>query len=67
VGLSVILESDGSMVILLFTRMCPGIHYAKASIFIALASILATFKITLAKDDNGNDIMPVDESENQAI
>ncbi|QRV88293.1 cytochrome P450 family protein [Ceratobasidium sp. AG-Ba] len=42
-------------------RLCPGIHYAEASIFIAVASILATYKITPAKDTNGKDVLPSTE------
>jgi hypothetical protein len=48
-------------------RLCPGVHYAKASLFIAIASILATFNISLAKDESGNDIIPLAESENNVI
>jgi hypothetical protein len=49
------------------TRICPGIHFARASLFIAIASILATFNISAAKDCNGNEIIPVVEGENNAI
>ncbi|KAG8790020.1 hypothetical protein FRC12_012919 [Ceratobasidium sp. 428] len=45
-------------------RICPGLHYAEAALFISIASILATFNITLAKDINGNDLVPVPESDN---
>ncbi|KAG9092234.1 hypothetical protein FS749_015902 [Ceratobasidium sp. UAMH 11750] len=45
-------------------RICPGLHYAQAALFITIASILATFNITLAKDADGNDMVPVAESEN---
>ncbi|KAG8738177.1 hypothetical protein FRC10_007170 [Ceratobasidium sp. 414] len=41
--------------------LCPGMHYAEASIFIAIASILATYKITPVKDDDGKDIIPSTE------
>jgi hypothetical protein len=49
------------------TRLCPGVHYAKASLFIAIVSMLATFNFSLAKDENGNNVVPVAESENQVI
>jgi hypothetical protein len=49
------------------TRLCPGVHYAKAALFTAIASMLATFNFSLAKDENGNDIVPLAESENQII
>ncbi|QRV73454.1 cytochrome P450 family protein [Ceratobasidium sp. AG-Ba] len=42
-------------------RLCPGMYYADASIFIAVASILATYKITPAKDANGKDVLPSTE------
>ncbi|KAG9088142.1 hypothetical protein FRC06_002218, partial [Ceratobasidium sp. 370] len=48
-------------------RLCPGMHYAEASLFILVASVLATFDITLAKDEDGNDIIPVAESSNELI
>ena len=34
-------------------RICPGRHLANASIFLAVASILSTFKIKEAYDDRG--------------
>jgi hypothetical protein len=48
-------------------RLCPGVHYAKASLFTAIASILATFNISLAKDESGEDIVPLAESENTIV
>ncbi|KAG9077390.1 hypothetical protein FRC06_008948 [Ceratobasidium sp. 370] len=42
-------------------RLCPGMHYAEASIFIAMASILAAYNIIPAKDDNGKDVLPSTE------
>ncbi|KAF8595140.1 cytochrome P450 [Ceratobasidium sp. AG-I] len=42
-------------------RICPGLHYAEASIFSAVVSILATYNITKAKDINGNEITPSTE------
>ncbi|KAG9080452.1 hypothetical protein FRC06_006564 [Ceratobasidium sp. 370] len=48
-------------------RVCPGIHYAKSSLFICLASILATFDIKMAKDVRGDDIVPGSEAENDLL
>ncbi|KAG9079737.1 hypothetical protein FRC06_007521 [Ceratobasidium sp. 370] len=48
-------------------RQCPGLHYARASMFTTIASILATFNITLAQDMAGNDIIPVAESTNDLV
>ncbi|KAG9093309.1 hypothetical protein FS749_014628 [Ceratobasidium sp. UAMH 11750] len=42
-------------------RLCPGIYYAEASIFIAIASLLAVYQITPAKDEEGQDIIPSTE------
>ncbi|CUA71446.1 O-methylsterigmatocystin oxidoreductase [Rhizoctonia solani] len=39
-------------------RRCPGVHFAEASVFIAIASILSTFNIGVAQDENGQDIRP---------
>ncbi|QRV88350.1 cytochrome P450 family protein [Ceratobasidium sp. AG-Ba] len=46
-------------------RACPGLHYAKTSLFLTISSILATFDITCVKDGEGSDIMPTLESANQ--
>ncbi|QRV85553.1 cytochrome P450 family protein [Ceratobasidium sp. AG-Ba] len=48
-------------------RSCPGVHYARASLFIAITTILATFDISYAKDAKGNDIVPVPESTNDLV
>ena len=37
-------------------RICPGIHLAEASILLLAARLLWAFDITLAKDENGNDM-----------
>ncbi|KAF8598568.1 cytochrome P450 [Ceratobasidium sp. AG-I] len=42
-------------------RKCPGTHYAEASLFIAITSMLATFKFSKAKNANGDEITPVIE------
>ena len=37
-------------------RICPGRHFVDAAVFIVAASVLSVFKVTKAKDENGNDI-----------
>ncbi|QRV88345.1 cytochrome P450 family protein [Ceratobasidium sp. AG-Ba] len=39
-------------------RSCPGVHYGEASLFILIASILATFNIQSLKDEQGNPSLP---------
>ncbi|KAL0574364.1 hypothetical protein V5O48_007587 [Marasmius crinis-equi] len=39
-------------------RICVGEHFANASLWLAIASILATLDIRKAKDGNGSDITP---------
>jgi cytochrome P450 len=39
-------------------RICPGRHLAGDSMFITFASVLATFDISRAVDENGNVITP---------
>ncbi|KAF8593407.1 cytochrome P450 [Ceratobasidium sp. AG-I] len=39
-------------------RHCPGVHFAQASLFIMIASFLATFDIDMAQDKDGQDIVP---------
>ncbi|KAJ3540244.1 hypothetical protein NMY22_g4378 [Coprinellus aureogranulatus] len=39
-------------------RVCPGSHLALADLFMAAASILATFELSKAKDERGNVIEP---------
>ncbi|KAJ3545417.1 hypothetical protein NMY22_g2454 [Coprinellus aureogranulatus] len=39
-------------------RACPGSHLALADLFMAAASILATFELSKAKDERGNVIEP---------
>ncbi|KAG8790021.1 hypothetical protein FRC12_012920 [Ceratobasidium sp. 428] len=46
-------------------RMCPGMHYAKASLFLTISSVLAVFDIALAKDSDEKDQIPELESANQ--
>ena len=40
-------------------RICPGRHFGEASVWSAIATILATLDIVKCKDKQGNDI-PVD-------
>ncbi|QRV99130.1 cytochrome P450 family protein [Ceratobasidium sp. AG-Ba] len=42
-------------------RKCAGLHYAEASLFIAIASILATFNITMCKNGAGDNMVPTTE------
>lgn len=39
-------------------RMCPGFHIAMDELFLAAASILATFDLSKATDDDGNVVEP---------
>ncbi|KAJ7046052.1 cytochrome P450 [Mycena alexandri] len=39
-------------------RLCPGRHMASASLWVAITSILATFDITKAVDEHGQEIEP---------
>jgi hypothetical protein len=39
-------------------RICPGMHFADASLFITIASILAVFDISKALDEQGEEITP---------
>ncbi|EIW81682.1 PAH-inducible cytochrome P450 monooxygenase PC-PAH 3 [Coniophora puteana RWD-64-598 SS2] len=42
-------------------RICPGRHFARASVWIVIAQILGTFKIEKAKDASGKSIEPAPE------
>lgn len=48
-------------------RICPGMHVAQASVWIAMASVLATFNIKKRKDALGEDIDPVIQFESSII
>ncbi|KIL71215.1 hypothetical protein M378DRAFT_154710 [Amanita muscaria Koide BX008] len=37
-------------------RICPGRHLADASVWLMIASVLATFNISKARDEHGNEI-----------
>jgi hypothetical protein len=38
--------------------ICPGLHFADASMFVTVACVLATFNIEKALDENGREIVP---------
>jgi cytochrome P450 len=40
-------------------RICPGIHFAEASLFLHISCVLATFNIERAVDENGKEKLPV--------
>ncbi|KIP12382.1 hypothetical protein PHLGIDRAFT_62333 [Phlebiopsis gigantea 11061_1 CR5-6] len=42
-------------------RICPGRHFAKDTIFIAVSHMLATFNIQAVHDANGNPVIPNQE------
>ncbi|CAE6466094.1 unnamed protein product [Rhizoctonia solani] len=48
-------------------RECPGNHFAHSSVFIIIASLLATFNVTMPKDANGNEVVPVLAAKNSII
>ncbi|KAF8750776.1 cytochrome P450 family [Rhizoctonia solani] len=48
-------------------RKCPGIHFGEASLFITIASLLATFTFSKRKDSSGDDIEPVIENTSDSI
>lgn len=56
-GLSLSPYSDSLLSHDLF-RICAGMHFAEASVFMAVVTCLATMNITKAKDTNGEDITP---------
>ena len=50
---------DDPMLSLVFgvgKRICPGRHLVEATLFVVVSSILSVFKVTMAKDENGNEI-----------
>ena len=42
-------------------RICPGRYIARDAVWIAIASILATFEIRKALDEKGNEVEPLDD------
>ncbi|KAF9522726.1 cytochrome P450 [Crepidotus variabilis] len=47
-------------------RICPGRHFAKATVWLSVVSVLATFDIRKKKDATGKDI-PVDQAYTQGL
>jgi hypothetical protein len=50
---------DDPMLSLVFgigKRICPGRHLVEATLFAVASSILSVFNVTMAKDENGNEI-----------
>lgn len=39
-------------------RICPGNTIAEATMYLVMASLIATMDITKARDENGNEIEP---------
>ncbi|KAH7344752.1 cytochrome P450 [Rhizoctonia solani] len=48
-------------------RKCPGMHFAESSLFVTIASLLATFTFLRKKDLGGKEIMPNIESEANVV
>ncbi|CAE6348493.1 unnamed protein product [Rhizoctonia solani] len=48
-------------------RRCPGTHFAEASLFIAIASILLTFNVEVAQDNDGKDVPPTGKLVNSLV
>ena len=44
-------------------RVCPGRHMAYESLWITIASLIATFDVSKARDEQGNEITPTAEYE----
>ncbi|KAF8592911.1 cytochrome P450, partial [Ceratobasidium sp. AG-I] len=42
-------------------RKCPGLHYAEDCLFVCIASMLASFTLSKAKDGKGEDVIPSTE------
>jgi hypothetical protein len=49
------------------SSLCPGIHYAEASIYITIVSILAAYTISKAKDEHGEEITPSTEGVAESV
>ncbi|CUA71441.1 O-methylsterigmatocystin oxidoreductase [Rhizoctonia solani] len=48
-------------------RRCPGTHFAGASLFITIASMLMSFNIGMAQDEHGKDVIPSGEMNNSTL
>ncbi|KAF8667835.1 cytochrome p450 [Rhizoctonia solani] len=48
-------------------RKCPGIYFAEASLFITIASLLATFTFSRKREPDGQEIVPKIENMSNAL
>ncbi|CAE6411992.1 unnamed protein product [Rhizoctonia solani] len=48
-------------------RKCPGIHFAEASAFITIASLLTTFTFSKKRNGSGQEVMPEIEAERNSL
>jgi cytochrome P450 len=48
-------------------RICPGRFFADTSLFLSVATLLATVDVVRAKDARGNEIVPVVDSTGGAL
>ncbi|KAG8688519.1 hypothetical protein FRC08_011395 [Ceratobasidium sp. 394] len=48
-------------------RKCPDNNYGKASVFISIASLLATFTFSKKRDKDGQETMPMIEAAGNAL
>ncbi|CUA71976.1 Benzoate 4-monooxygenase [Rhizoctonia solani] len=48
-------------------RKCPGIHFAEASVFIGISSLLTTFNFSRKKDKDGKEIIPTIEGASNSL
>lgn len=48
-------------------RICPGQYIAEGSLFIAIASVLAAFDISKARDENGEEIVPTTKAKENSL
>ncbi|TFK63909.1 cytochrome P450 [Pluteus cervinus] len=60
-------DDDTPLAFGLGRRICVGRHMASSAVWLTIASVLATFTLTKAKDAFGNDIEPVDDCTDGAI
>ncbi|KAG9112970.1 hypothetical protein FRC07_007841, partial [Ceratobasidium sp. 392] len=48
-------------------RICPGQHIVENTLFIAIASVLAAFTISKARDENGEEIVPTTQAKENSL
>ncbi|CAE7075300.1 unnamed protein product [Rhizoctonia solani] len=48
-------------------RECPGLHFAEASVFIIISSLLSAFSFKVGQDENGQDCLPDLASRNSMV